>query len=321
MTSPRVTATLPVFQVVVATALWGALFCVAKQLTQELTPFSATFARFFLAALPLLVLSSGEWKHLRRQDVPLLLAVGALSSIVFNAFMFFGLRLAPASDAVLAPATSPLFAALLGVFFFGDRLSGRQGLGLAVSLGGLALVFAGHFQAAGGAERLWGDALLLGSALAWSGYVRLSPLAARRYSPLVLTTVTAVVGAAASWPIVVAEGSWVRFASLSGAGWLQVGYISLLGSVVAFLLWSQGTSRLGPRMAATYMNLVPLWIMATAATFLGESLGWHQLVGIGVVLGGVWLSSRAAAPAPAALAEAPCELPVLGAAPSFEPSR
>lgn len=283
----------PVASLLTATALWGGLFSVGKLLSAELPSFTATFARYGLPLLLLVPLAWAGLRTVRREDVPYLALIGLLSSVGFNGFMFLGLQHTPAGDAVIAPASVPLMVTAIGALWLGERPT-RQRLGfLALSLAGLAGMVVASTQGHTGFERAWGDLLHLGAAASWSAYVVLSPRMAARYSPLVMTTVTGLGGALGSLPLAFWEGGFGRFAHLSATGWACVAYLSIMGSIVAFLLWVHGARQVGATRAAMFMNFVPVWGVLCSVLLLREPLGWWQGLGILAVLTGIWGASLA----------------------------
>lgn len=293
----RAHASLPILLLVLATAFWGGVYCVGKLVSPHLPPFALTLVRYGMAASILLPFAWRELLRVERADVPRLVVVGLLSSLFFNGFLFFGLRFAPAGDSVLAPAVVPILSTLLGIVFLRERPTGAKLAALGVSTAGVGLVFSAVLQEAGGSGRILGDLLIVAAALSWSGYLLLSAPLGGRYSPLLLTSVTCLSGTLGSLPLALWEGGLGRLAALPGVAWLEIGYIAVVGTVGAFTLWSRGSQAVGPARAATFMNLVPIWGLLASVALLHEHLGVRQLLGIGLVLVGVWgatLASRVA---------------------------
>lgn len=287
---------VPLFQLVLATALWGCVFSVGKLMSPHLPPFAVTLARYGLAAMLLLPFAWREFGRVERGDVPRLVAAGLLSSLFFNGFLFFGFNFAPAGDAVLAPAIVPILTTALGVLFLRERPSAGKVAALAVSVVGVVLVFWTALQAEAGSGRVLGDLAIVAAALSWSGYLLLSAPFGGRYSPLFLTSVTCLAGTVGGLPLALWEGGLGRFWTMPQVAWLELLFIAVMGTVAAFTLWSRGTQELGAGRAAVFMNLVPIFGLASSVVLLREHLGGLQLVGIALVLAGVWGASLAARP-------------------------
>lgn len=287
---------MPILQLVLATVFWGVLFSVGKLISPYLPPFALTLARYGMASLFLLPFAWREFRRVVRADVPRLLVIGLLSSLFFNGLLFFGLKFAPAGDSVLAPAIVPILTTLLGVLFLRERPTGAKVAALAVSVVGVGLVFSSVLRGGGGSGRVLGDLLIVAAALSWSGYLLLSAPLSGRYSPLLLTSVTCLAGTFGSLPLAIWEGGLGRFVALPGVAWQELLYISAVGTVGAFTLWSRGSEAVGPGRAAAYMNLVPIFGLVSSVVLLHEHLGTGQLMGMGLVLLGVWgatMASRA----------------------------
>jgi drug/metabolite transporter (DMT)-like permease len=126
----------------VAVALWGLYSILGRVAMQRRSNLSATaFATWF--ALPLLLLLAAlEW----RTAAPTLTPLGALGVLYIGVFAAFfavilwneGVRQTGPSGAMAFYNMLPVFGALLGALFLGERLSALQGAGAAlVVLGGL----------------------------------------------------------------------------------------------------------------------------------------------------------------------------------------
>ncbi|MGA2959385.1 MAG: DMT family transporter, partial [Thermodesulfobacteriota bacterium] len=68
-------------------------------------------------------------------------------------------------------------------------------------------------------------------------------------------------------------------------------YLAFFCSVLAFFLWNYGISRLEASKAAVFTNLVPVFTFIGASLFLGEKIHLEQVIGGGLVIGGVSLAS------------------------------
>jgi drug/metabolite transporter (DMT)-like permease len=65
--------------------------------------------------------------------------------------------------------------------------------------------------------------------------------------------------------------------------------------VLAFVLFYEGVSRIGPARAASFAMLVPIFGVLSSVVLLGEELGPSLVVGGTAIIGGLWLIQRPAA--------------------------
>ena len=76
--------------------------------------------------------------------------------------------------------------------------------------------------------------------------------------------------------------------------WVLLVLIVIVPTFIAVVLYLQGIRGLGPSQAAVISTLEPLFTIALAALVLGDRLVPVQLLGAGLVLGGVVVAEIAA---------------------------
>ena len=285
------------------TFLWGAYFPAGKIAVAEAAPAMVAVLRFALAGAILLALLA--WKEpaaLRppRRDWGLALGLGLTGGALYNMAVFEGMARAPAADAaMITPSLNPLLTVLLAALLFGEALTPRKAGALAVGVLGLALVFGGPALAAtGGDQRLWGDLLFVGAAVAWSAYTLLGRAAAGRFTPLASATYAAVLGLPAM--ALAAGPAWgaTPWATLTPAFWGAIAFMAIGCTVIAFLLFMAAIRAAGASQTAIWLLLIPIFGVGLGAALLGERPLPVQLAGMAVTILGVWLAQRPA-PVPA----------------------
>jgi drug/metabolite transporter (DMT)-like permease len=89
-----------------------------------------------------------------------------------------------------------------------------------------------------------------------------------------------------AWTAALVFVDWRGFDAGAAAIFAAVGCIF---PVVVSILAVRSNERLGPAVAGAVGNVTPLFAVLFAVLFLGERLGWVQLVGLALVVGGVAL--------------------------------
>jgi drug/metabolite transporter (DMT)-like permease len=103
------------------------------------------------------------------------------------------------------------------------------------------------------------------------------------------------VGAACHLPFMLGElvaGAVVHATPRAVFGLL---FVAVFPSVIAIMCWNRGIAALGVNRAGFYLYLVPLFAAALAAAFLHERIALYHLVGAGLIVAGVTLSTRSPA--------------------------
>jgi drug/metabolite transporter (DMT)-like permease len=300
---PQRLPTLVLF--LVPTAIWGTTWLVIKFQLGRVAPEASVAWRFALASALLLA-----WCALRRLRLPRgwrhhlgLLALGVLL-FGLNYVLTYRAEIALTSGLVAVLFATMVFWNLLGArLAFGTPAPGGVVLGAAIGLGGLLLLFWPELTG------LRADAALL----AGVGYAVAGTLVASAGN---LVSQRVFAGGA---PVVPGTGVAMGYAALLLIGWclatgvplgfdarpaylLSLAYLSVFGSVVAFVTYLTLLQRIGAGRAGYTTAVIPA--VAMVASTLFEDYRWSAsaAAGLGLVLGGTALVLRAkarpAAPAP-----------------------
>jgi drug/metabolite transporter (DMT)-like permease len=133
--------TVGVIYLLLAAACWGFVAATVKTLTRSVDPQFISFTRVSLATLVVVALFAwrrGQWWRLQ-WFLPWIL-IGAVGRTINYLAFNLGLVYAPSNVAAIGLPVQTITTALLAWAIFAERLKGR-GLGLALSLGGLALLW------------------------------------------------------------------------------------------------------------------------------------------------------------------------------------
>jgi drug/metabolite transporter (DMT)-like permease len=259
-----------------------------------------------LLAAAILVVLSAWWARLHlSRDVARALIQPSLAQASFQLLLFEAIDRTSASISAILLATAPLMTAGWLAATARERMGPRQWLGLLLGIAGVALVvqadgmelgFGGFpptltLPRQGGGDYWIGNLLALGSAVAWAWYgLTIGPLA-RTVSPVGATALTLLVASVVLTPLGVREILALDWSAVTPAGWFGVLYGSVLGLVLATLLWVRSIQRWGTQPTMNYGYVEPVAAIVIAALVLGEAL--HPLQGVGAVLAltGVYLAS------------------------------
>ncbi len=277
--------------------LWGGNFLAIHVGLEHFPPLFMAALRFLVIAVPTVLL-------VPRPQVPLrwLLGFGIGFGTVQFIFLFIAMDIGmPTGLASLVLQASAPFTVLLGALLLRERISLRQGVGIAIAVLGLAAIAVSRAQVAAVLPVL----LTLVGALGWA-FGNLASRLAAAPNPLHLTLWMSVVpplplllmswaweGPAAGWDALRAA---VTPAGLPGVA--ALGYIAVLATVVGSGLWVGLMRRYPAGVVAPYSLLVPVVGMALAAAVLGERPSMVELVAATVIVGGVLLGTPRPTAAP-----------------------
>ena len=221
-------------------------------------------------------------------DLPLLALLGFTVVFAYNLCFLYGLRHAPATDgSVLVPGLIPAVTILLAWPVLGERPARRAIVGLAIAFAGVVVV--ADPTGSVGSRRLTGDALFVGASLAWAVYSLAGREAIRRFGSVSANVFATAVGSLLLLPVTFAGNGWASLGSASTGAWASIAYLSIAGTVLAFVLFYEGVRLLGASAAAAFALLVPIFGVLSSVLVLGEPLRPALALGGLLVLAGLWL--------------------------------
>jgi drug/metabolite transporter (DMT)-like permease len=95
-------------------------------------------------------------------------------------------------------------------------------------------------------------------------------------------------------PFSLAERGWRDLEAAGPDAWLPMLYLAVFGTVLAFVFFYEGVSRIGPARAAAFAMLVPIFGVLASVLLLGEELGVNLVLGGAAIVAGLWLIQRPA---------------------------
>lgn len=298
LTAPR--SVSPYLLLTLTSFFWACNWILGRGLHSQIPPLAMTFYRWLFAiafmvpfALPHV---RRQWPLIRRHWRRLLL-LGVLGVGSHNALAYLGLNYTTATNGVILNSFIPVMIIGLSWLFLRQRLANVQTAGVFVSLVGVLTILSHGSPAQLATFRLnLGDILVILSMLLWSVYT-----ICLRWRPLQLHTlsflfVISCVGTLAVLPLYIGETLLGRQAEWTWQAVAAVASVGLFSSFLAYIFWNHGVEQVGASVAGLFMHLMPVFGAILAWVFLGEHLQLFQIAGIVLILGGIYVTSRAAPP-------------------------
>jgi drug/metabolite transporter (DMT)-like permease len=278
--------------VIVACAVWGSSFLLAKVALEELAIGHLVLWRFAIAAAVLLPLVARRGLP-RRRDLPRFAVSGLLCVPITFLPQFEGLTRTTVASASLLVGTGTPLLALAGALFRRERPGTRGWIAVALSCLGLAIMVG-----VPGPGRTWlGDTLVIVSMVTTTAWVLVMMPLVGRYGGLAATAWTLTLGGIFQIPVAWLDGPPALPSSLLGWGALiGLGVACTAGS---YALWNLGLERVPPSRAGVYLNLEPVVGAALGVALLHDAVTAGLLAGGGLVLAASLLASVGAAPSSA----------------------
>ena len=224
-------------------------------------------------------------------------AMGALGYTTFSVFFYWAAHHTTAVNMGLIQGLQPALILAAAFFAYGTRFTLRQGIGVLVTVAGVAVVASrGSLEVVRHLAFSIGDLGVLAASLLYSGYT-VALRARPAVSPLLLFAGMTFAAFLASLPFLAAE-AWLGSQTWPDAmGLAIVLFIGLVPSFLSQVTYMRGVALIGPSRAGVFLNLMPVMTVLLGFLILGETLAAYHAVALVLVLGGIWLAERKAADA------------------------
>ena len=279
---------------------WGLAWPVGRILATDLLnyPFSVMFLRYIFAVPVLfgwLWFKEGNVIPLKR-DYSYLLLLAFTSVFLYQVGYMYGMQKTAASDASLIIGFNPVSVSILSVFILSHNLTRNGVLGILLSFIGVLLIFlASPNLDIDFYDRIVGNAYIMLGAFAYAIYV----VSMRRYvlltqhkplSSLATISWASLVGCILFVPFVILEAPWERI--WNNQEWLLIAYLGVLSTALCYVFFAMGIETIGANKAASFINVVPIFGILSSWIWIGENLGFVQIISFVLIYYGVKLVNQ-----------------------------
>lgn len=268
--------------------IWGSTFLAIRIGNQSLPPEWAATLRLLLAA-PLLalvvVMRRDRWP--RGEALKAAILFGVFNFGANLGLLYWGERVVPSGIAAVLYATVPLSTAFIAAALGVERLHARKLVAAIVAIAGVATIFAGEMRLDVPFEGLIAVFLAATAASLSSVFLKRAP------QPSVFST--NAIGAAAG-AIVCFVASLVlgedRALPTTAAAWWPVIYLTLAGSLGAYVIWTWLVGHWSVTSASYVGVVVPVIAVILGAIVLQETRSPETYLGAAVVMAAVVVALR-----------------------------
>lgn len=286
----------PYLLLTLTTLFWAGNWVIGRAIRHDIPPLALAFWRWAIAAALLLPFAG---QHVLRQRAlilghwRILILLAVLGTGLYNALAYWGLQYTTVTNGVLLNSATPILIIAISVIFLGERLMARQYVGVLISLTGV-LTIVSHGQPAMLASLTLnaGDFWVLAAVAAWAVYTVCLRWRPAGLHPLAFLCVLTLIGLVPMLPFYLWEIVAGRHIVWSAKAVLAFGYVSVFPALLGYIFWNRGVLAVGANRAGLFMHLMPVFGTLLAVIFLGERLALFQIIGIGLIFTGIYLTTR-----------------------------
>lgn len=281
----------------VTALFWSLNWVIGKAVVGTISPLFLTFIRWVIAVAAMMPfawpLIRDHWPVVRANWKPIAL-IGFWGTGLHNAFAYVGLHYTTATNGVILNSSIPVLIILTGWILYRDTITRVQALGVVVSLAGvLSVLTGGDLRLLATLTLNKGDVIVIVGMVFWAVYTVLLRLKPAELPGLALLACCGVVGVVLLAPLAAAEFLfWGGSVALTPASFAAMLYVGIVPSFLGYVFWNRAVAEVGSNVAGIFIHLMPAFGSLLAWMFLGERIRAFHVVGIALILAGVWLTAR-----------------------------
>ncbi len=285
--------------VVLMLLIWGGNYVAAKLVFRSIPPNIVVCVRTIMAAV--FIIPVYMWEVRKRPlvktwpELRLLILLGIGGVTVNQVFWTLGVARTTVVHSAMIMTTTPLWVLLIAGLLGSERITAFKAVGMAIAMSGVVLlqILRARGAAPAGQEAtLLGDALVLGCALSMAALTA----AAKVWKPLsggiAISVVGYVGGAVLLGPLLPFASAGFDYTGIPAGAWLGLLYMSVMSSVVGYLIYCYALERMPASRLATFQYLQPVFASGLAVLILGERLGAGAVLAGAIILAGIFVAER-----------------------------
>lgn len=287
----------------VANVSWGLMAPFLKDLLNSgmITPMALSGYRIIGGALLFWIADvfvksgSDERKKIEKADIIPLIVASLLVIGLNQVLIIVGVSITSPVDASVVCSLTPIFTLLFSAIFVGATFSWNKAFGVVIGLiGALVFVFTGEVDTSANVSNpVLGDVVCLLAQMCGALYLVFFPRLMGKYPLIMLMKWMFLISGVAVLPLSLSDMLAVDWHMVPVMGYVDLGFIVLFGTCLAYMLIPVAQRRVEPTVIAMYNYLQPVVAVASSVLAgLAVLTGMNVLATVMVFIG-VWLVNRA----------------------------
>ena len=274
-----------------AAFFWSFSFIWFKVAFLGYNPVTVVIFRLTIAAV-LITIIAAFLKRLQKptkKDFWLFVLMAFFEPFIYFLGESYGLKYVSSTVAAVIVATIPLISPVFAWYFFRERLKWMNAAGLVFSFFGVGLVVLnGSFQFDASPLGVGLEFIAVFAAIAYS--IVLKNLVSR-YNTLSIIAYQNIIGIVFFLPVwLVVDFNDFITRPFHPEAFRAIILLAVFSSTLAFVFFTKSIRSIGVNRSNSFINLIPVFVAILSFFILKEELGGQKIVGIMVVVAGLFLA-------------------------------
>lgn len=278
----------------ITSTVWGTSWIASKFAVQDVPPLQVSAIRQFIAGTLFagFFLLKGE-KLPNRKQIGFLMGMSVLLFVLANGFATIGIKYISSGLAALIAALYPLSVVVIErIFFRNSKITLLTFIGILLGITGIAIVFydnAFHHQSK---DYLIGIIFSLIAMLGWSVGTIIIARNKLDMNPYYAIGWEMIAGSLILFCMAAGSGNLIPFGEITTQTWTAIGYLVLMGSLLAVVAFIYTMKHLEPSVAALYAYINPIVAIVIGSFLVHEPLTKEIIIGAIITLIGVYIVNQ-----------------------------
>lgn len=273
----------------------GSSVVVSKLLVQTIPVFLASEFSLIIALtilIPLTYVSEGKIPKIDKKTIFILFFQSITGVFLFRVLLFFGLKSTSAIESGLITSASPAMIAVLAYFILKERLYVNRIIGIIFVVTGILIVNIHNLSTLqlNNTDSLQGNTLVFLAIICEALFSVLSKKNVSSISPIYRTTIITIFSAFCFVPFSIYDICNFNFSHLNSTAYFSVLYYGIFVSVISYILWFQGISKVPANNAAVFTGIMPISGILLSSIILNEIILPIHIVSVIFIILGIYLS-------------------------------
>lgn len=282
-----------------ANMFWGMMSPVTKSvlLGGDISPLALSALRIgggaLLFALCSLILpaSVAPRERIHRSDYLKLLCASLLMISANQGLFILGIGYTNPIDSSVMSSLTPMITMLLAAWILHFPITRLKFLGVAIGLAGVIILVTDNSGNANATNPLIGDLLCFGAQICAALYYVLFGGLIKRYAPFTLMKWMFLIAAFTYVPCCWCALADVPYARVPAVIWMELGYIVVFATCLAYLTLPFAQKRLKPTVVSTYSYFQPVFAAIVAVSLGVGDFGAVKMAATLLIFAGVYFVS------------------------------
>lgn len=273
--------------------IWGSSFILIKKSLDAYSPLQMALLRQSFSGAAFLPFLIYHWKKVDVKRLHFYALIGLCGSAIPSFLFAYAELHISSSVAGILNSLVPLFTFLLGLIIFRAKFVGSKLAGVLVGLAGASiLIFAGTSQSL--EADIFYSFLIVLATICYGINANLVASVFRDLTSIEISMVGFTMVGIPSFIYLISDTNFLQLMTTHPQAWQAFGYVSILsliGTVLATIVYFKLIQQTNPVFASTTAYLMPI-VSVIWGLLDGEMVGWQHLIGLMLILGGVYLSRK-----------------------------